>query len=356
MKFFNIDLHISVIADMKAIFNELGHQVDDLSLSDHTWVFNRPKDSVPMLDNARWTRITASQMADEFYDHYKNSLDKYDAFIVTYPPPFALLYKKFNKPIIINIPIRYECPFSFREHDWEYFNEFLIEGVRSNQVILVANNIVDQKYTESFIDVEVKHIPSICDYFPEKYSPKMENFLYYSKNRVNKLNNTKIKYKSDLLGKHKYSDLVEHKGIVHFPYTCSYMSVFEQYSSNIPLFFPSQDFLLELYFSNDYNVFSEISFYKMHNHFPKSIVKNKSNLDFNNFNDRSIIQLLVAHSDFYDQNWMPHIQFFNSIEHLIELTDSSDLNNISNNMAQFNIFRRNKIKSMWNELINGIKL
>ena len=33
MKFFNIDLHVSVIADIRRIFNDLGHDVDDWTLS-----------------------------------------------------------------------------------------------------------------------------------------------------------------------------------------------------------------------------------------------------------------------------------------------------------------------------------
>ena len=30
MKFFNLDLHVAVIADLKQIFTELGHEVTDL--------------------------------------------------------------------------------------------------------------------------------------------------------------------------------------------------------------------------------------------------------------------------------------------------------------------------------------
>ena len=97
MKFFNIDLHISIIADMRKIFTDLGHEVYDKSLSDHTWVFNRPKDSVPMLDNGRWKNLTPQQYSDEFYEQHKNEMSEYDAFIVTYPPPFSSLYDKFDK-------------------------------------------------------------------------------------------------------------------------------------------------------------------------------------------------------------------------------------------------------------------
>ena len=106
MKFFNIDLHISIIADMRKIFNDLGHEVTDWSLSDHTWVFNRERTSIPMLNGGRWRNMSPSQFSDEFYDTYKDELKDYDAFIVTYPPPFSLLYKHFDKPIIINNPIK----------------------------------------------------------------------------------------------------------------------------------------------------------------------------------------------------------------------------------------------------------
>lgn len=341
---------------MKKLFTELGHQVDDLSLSDHTWVFNRSRDTVPMLDNGRWMQLRAEQMANEFYDQYKSSLDSYDAFIVTYPPPFALLYKKFNKPIIINIPIRYEWPFSFRKEDWEYFNKFLIDGVKNNKIILVANNITDKNYAESFLGVEIQHIPSICDYFPEKYSPDKNDFLYYSKNRVSELNKSKIKYKGDLPKRHNYSDLMRYNGIVHFPYTCSYMSVFEQYSSNVPLFFPSVDLLKKLYFSNTNNVFSEITFYKMFNYYPKSVVDSKTKFDYNNFTEPSIMQMLASGSDFYDETWMPYVQKFNSTEHLLSLVDSVDLQKISSDMMEFNIIKRHKVKNMWDELIKNIKL
>ncbi|MCJ7767674.1 hypothetical protein MUP79_04735, partial [Candidatus Bathyarchaeota archaeon] len=39
---------------------------------------------------------------------------------------------------------------------------------------------------------------------------------------------------------------IDDKGIIHMPYECSTMSIFEQYSANVPLFFPSKSFLKEL--------------------------------------------------------------------------------------------------------------
>jgi len=41
LSFFNLDLHVSVIADVRTIFAALGHRVTDWTLSGHAWVFGR---------------------------------------------------------------------------------------------------------------------------------------------------------------------------------------------------------------------------------------------------------------------------------------------------------------------------
>ena len=107
MKFYNIDLHISIIADMIDIFNNLGHSIKEDSLSGHVWVFNKQNANIPLLDNSRWKNINPMKIGEQFYNEYKDKLKDYDAFICTYPPIFSLLYEKFDKLIIINNPIRY---------------------------------------------------------------------------------------------------------------------------------------------------------------------------------------------------------------------------------------------------------
>jgi CDP-paratose 2-epimerase len=42
---------------MKKIFTELGHDVKDVSLSNHTWVFNRPKNSMSILELLNFLKI-----------------------------------------------------------------------------------------------------------------------------------------------------------------------------------------------------------------------------------------------------------------------------------------------------------
>jgi len=352
MKFYNIDLHISIIADMKKIFTELGHNVKDVSLSNHTWVFNRPKDSIPMLDNGRWMNLTPEQYSNEFYEEYKDELSDYDSFIVTYPPPFSLLYKNFKKPIIINNPIRYEWPFSFNSKNWTEFNEYLRQGVDDGLIILVANNLYDKYYMENFIERDVEHIPSICDYYNETYVGNIDNFIYYSRNKINELKNPKIKWKDDIFSNHKHSDLLSYKGIIHIPYQISYMSIFEQYTSNIPLFLPTKRFLLELYKKN-FNVLNEVSWNNLYHKDSKSFIPYKGKYDPNDYKNTESVEYWLEFSDFYDTEWMPYITYFDSFEELDELVSFVNLNEISQKMKNFNNKRKKLIYDKWDNLIKN---
>jgi hypothetical protein len=342
---------------MKKIFTDLGHEVSDISLSEHTWVFNRKKDSVPMLDNERWRQLKPHQFSDEFFKYYGDKLNDIDAFIVTYPPPFSLLYKNFNKPIIINNPIRYEWPFSFRKDDWEYFNLYLRDYVDKGLIILVANNLYDKYYMEHFIEREVEHIPSICDYYQSYYEPNDNDFIYYSRNKVFEINNPKIKYKDDIFGgSHKHTDLVKFKGIIHIPYQISYMSIFEQYTSNIPLFVPTKEFLLQIYKDKKINVLKEVSWNNYFNTESKSIIDYKGEFDPNDYNNNESVEYWLQYADFYDEEWMPYITYFSSFEELNRIVDEVDVNDISEKMRLFNEGRKSKIYEKWDQLIkNKIK-
>jgi hypothetical protein len=340
---------------MKKILHDLDHEVFDLSLSEHTWVFNRKKDSVPMLDNGRWMHLKAEQMSQEFFQSYKDQLNNFDAFIVTYPPTFALLYKYFNKPIIINNPIRYEWPFSFRKDDWEFFNDFLRKGVDEGKIILVANNLYDKYYMEDFIEREVEHIPSICDYYNDYYIENDNPFIYYSRDKIVEITNDKIKYKDDLFKSHTHHDLVKFKGIIHIPYQISYMSIFEQYTSNIPLFLPTKDFLMAIHKEKRYNVLKEVSWNNYFNVENKSYIEYKKKYDPNNYNDMEATEYWLQFADFYDEEWMPYITYFSSFEELNNLVNTVDVNEISKKMKNFNQERKTKIYDKWNNLLNKIK-
>ena len=60
MKLFNLDCHISVIADLKKIFEDLNHQVTSWSVSGHNWVFDREPSKVDVVNQNKSLLIPCS--------------------------------------------------------------------------------------------------------------------------------------------------------------------------------------------------------------------------------------------------------------------------------------------------------
>lgn len=354
MKLFSIDLHISVIADLKQVFTDLGHTVDDWCLSNHAWVMGRQKDSVPLLTREDWRpQLLQKKLWNEFYDTYHSALDQYDAFICCYPPAFSLLYKKFNKPIIINIPIRYEYPFQNSKEDWEFFNRYLQEGVDQGKIILVANSMYDKKYTETFLDREVTWIPSLCKYTGMNYQPKNDKWLYYSTKPL-PLVNPNIQWKSSVLGSgYKWQDLAEFKGIVHFPYNCSTMSIFETYQAGIPLFFPEKEFLLYLY-DHDFPVLDQLTWKGVFKQPSKSPIAYKGKFDPNDYDSTEAISYWLQYADFYYPEALRYVTYFNDFNDLVKKTQSIDTQNLNAQIVAHNKERNASSYESWKKILTRI--
>jgi hypothetical protein len=366
MKIFNLDLHISVIADIQQIFENLGHQVTSWNMSGHNWVFNRSPAKIDVistdeLNPSHWSFIN-QEMCDRFYNRYKEELSCYDAFLVTYPPSFSLLFEKWEKPIIIVAPIRYELPFSNRKDDWLKFNEFIKNGVDSGKIKLVGNNKFDCEYGKYFTDREWTHIPSLCEYTGVKYNPSIDKFLYYSRLDYSKclggnaIPNLIDKY-SALGSNYKWENLVKYKGVVGVPYCPSTMSIFEFYTQNMPLFFPSLSLMKTLRQNYPEKVICESSWNQTWNMPSGSIIRSGEN-DPNDFANIDIFMRWIKLADFYDSEWMPYIQYFDKWETLrddLARMNVDDFSNISNNMNEYNKIRKQKVYEKWIALLESIK-
>ena len=354
MKFFNLDLHISVIGDIKHILENLGHSVESWSISGHAHVMGKKVKDVEIINQHTWRNLTP-ELADKFYERYKNELDGYDGFIVTHTPCFSMLYEKFNKPIIVVASTRYEDPFSNDYNQWTKFNKYLKKGIDSGMIIPIANNKYDKKYVGLFTNREWTHIPSLCEYTQSKYTGINNKFLYCSKfKQITKINNLVDK---DFMfrGGYKWQDLADLKGIVHIPYNVSTMSIFEHYTSNIPLFFPTHRFINELRKTHWRNgVLSEISWNQILGYPLESLITIESN-DPNNMVDKDSMFYWSKLSDFYDEENMPHIVHFDSFPHLNELLISSKLKEISEAMAAHNIKRKEMVYNKWSTIVENLE-
>jgi hypothetical protein len=353
MKFFNLDLHISVIADVKNIFEELGHTVDNWSISGHAHIMGRPTDNVEVVNQNTWRTID-EKMVDEFYERYKTELQDYDGFIVTHTPCFSLLYEKFNKPIIVIASTRYEDPFSASAPRWNRFNDYLRRQIDNKIVIPIANNKYDERYTQLYTDREWEHIPSLCEYTSASYTGHHGQYLYSSKFKSIPPIPGLIEKSRALPRGYGWQQLADYKGVVHIPYNISTMSIFEQYTANIPLFFPSWKFLYTLRETFAANgVLSETSWNQVHRLLPRSTIFPGLD-DPNNFTNTVGMMNWARLADFYDEENMPHIQYFDSFEHLEELLQTVDTVKISKAMREYNHKRKKRIYDAWTRILERL--
>lgn len=339
MKFFNIDLHVSVIRDLRFIFESLGHTVDTYSLSGHDWVFENEAVKKPdVLTQSNWSDLSEESL-DKFFNHYKNKLDSYDGFIVTHTPILAKFYEKFNKPIIVVASTRYEHPFTDNKSEWSKINHFF---ETNENLILTSNNLFDKHYCELFINKEFNFIESLCAYTKTNYAPRKNKGIIYSKFNLGAIPN--FLYKTQV-GRISWNELYSHKCIVHFPYNVSTMSIFEQYYANVPLLLPSKQFMKEM-IDNDVPLLSELTYRAIKGLPPLSLFSIKD--DPNIYNKQSLKRSL----DFADFYRFENVSYFDSINDLVNKFNELDFDLISLQMKMENMERESSVFSKWKSVLD----
>jgi hypothetical protein len=252
-KIFNIDLHQSVIEDIKDIVKRLyGNQVEitNWSISSHDHYFGKPTADIKHVNQHTWKEIDMD-MIKRFQDEYDTMLSTYDGFIVTHASVFAMLYEKYNKPIIVVNSCRYDQPFCWNKNTkmLEALNTSLQRMQASKQLILISSNLADQEYIKERTGLDSIYIPCLCLYTSAKYNPKNPSYIIFE-------NKVKDKFpSSDKIvsrpSNYNFSELFEYSGIIHMPYDISTMALFEQYFAGMPLFFPTKEFYKKLIKNNE---------------------------------------------------------------------------------------------------------
>lgn len=337
MKLFNVDIHISIIHDIKTLFKEMGHQVDSWCMSGHTWVNGEERIETEIVNSRNFLNIDQS-MCDKFYEEYKNLLDDYDGFIHSYPPAFSALFEKWDKPIYTIACTRYEFPCGsgpYANTDrLKWLNDKLISGNKNGQIKFIANNLYDKKYCETYCGGEWKHIPSICKYVEHVTCSGINNkIIIWDRNRDGlreTFYNPKIYHQFNISQVYDRYKLNEYCGIIHLPYNISIMSAFEHYAMGIPMFVPSYE-LLTRWKKEGRDVLGELEFPNNLNH---------------NLQDE-----WIRLADWYDEENMPHVIFFDSIEQLHQKINIFDRAETTSNMKNFYFKKKNKIKKMWTEAL-----
>lgn len=290
MRFFNIDFHVSVIADIADMFNKLGHTVDSHYLSDHSWVFQREKAEIPSLDGMSRHNFGAAE-CEKFYRERREELEQYDGFVVTHTTCMSGLYEQTGKPVICVVSTRYDN-FCFTEESKLWLDETLTRMHASGQLILIANNRYDAWDVERRLGISPQVISSYCGYTNVKWESNTGGAILHGK--------TRIPWIPRLPERHSWEDLKRVSSCVFMPYNASVMSMFERHTMGVPLIVPSKNFVLE---NPAMGLFSELAFNRRHSY--EELVKALELSDWycgelegvTTFdNERHLIDLLKSHS------------------------------------------------------------
>ena len=346
MKFWNLDRHVAVIEDLKFIFRSLGHSVDSVLQSKHAWVVGSKPVDIPELRKEKLPNLIKNNSWRWFADKYGKALDGYDAFIVTYPPAYALLLKDLGKPIVMQVPIRYEYPFSLDRKSWEFFNAILVDLHKAGMLLLSANSLFDKVYTEMYLGIPCRYIPSICAY--RKTRPCTRDICAgWWRKSIKHI--AGVAHANSLLGpRFVWDDLAACKAILHVPYNVSIMSFFEHYSASIPIFAPSKSLLPKLP-----GAFSEASWTNAgHSYLPPAM-----HTDMPDPNDRQncLREPWIQLSDFYNRMEFPFVQYFDSTKELhARLEDRRALLDLRKEMIYHSRRRLVDVTQQWKEAFSEL--
>lgn len=343
MRFFNLDLHISVISDLKNILVPLGHEVFNWSLSGHNWVFGREVDNVEIITAQNWRDIDDT-VINNFCRKYGDFLSTMDCFIVAFPMCFAMIFERYNKPIIALNCVRYDHPFCkpSKVEMRHKLHECLKRLYQNKLLHVISNNYADLDYFRlGNPTIESRYIPSLCLYTGLGYPKNGNRFLVYQQQNENVVPVHPLLVKRSQIGHFKWDTIMQFRGIIHIPYEATTMSIFEHISSKIPLFFPSKSCLKTLcesgavYFQSDYwRVLENVDT-------PEDL-KDTRSFDF-----------WIDRADFYT---LEGYYYYDSIPHLMQMISEFSEDTLYDVRSKFVDKRIADAREKWEKLMAEIKI
>ncbi|CAF3443344.1 unnamed protein product [Rotaria socialis] len=367
------DYHISPINDLKHLLTPLGVRFIDKSLSGACYLTKTCAKNLRIISSANGMNPTKI-IRRQFYAYYKNHplMNRVDAFVCFHPAAMCELFMPFNRTIIVIASARYELG-RFSVEEWNQWNRNLRTIASDPRNIVAGNNLYDAEYIRYFTGINTIVLPSICNYTNVVYNPSDTHREYifapsslsvkYNKEFLDELNFSIKRFNASIIVKplrqlyrfYRYENLVRHPAIIYLPYQVSIMSIFEQYSMNIPLFFPSLDLLTDLHVK--YCVVRErtwdttLSGTIRNSSAIPSYYTNVTIPDPNNEVDYSAIHYWLKYADFYQ--W-PHITYFNSIDDLTSKLIHTNLTFISEQMLEYNHKKKFELLQRWKIILNRL--
>jgi hypothetical protein len=343
IKAFYFDCHIGVAQELCNILQATWNtsvSIEGWLISNHSTLIGRAQDRPDIINSETWFQLS-SELIKQFHSRYDSYLEQFDFFLVGYPASFALLFAKYNKPIVVYNCVRYDLPFCWT-HDFkslELLNDCLLDLYSKRRLLVVSNNLADHDYFQlGCPGIPSNFIPTLGDYSNLCWAPDTDKVLVYSGGDLFNSLSDVIDRRS--LGEFTSKQLSCFSAVIHIPYEVSTMSFAEHYAAGIPLFFPS----LKFYEHNLDQIGARLqSRYWLHS--GKAICPTR---------------LLPAHQGEWENWWLTRADFyhemdkvnlFDSFEDLEQMLSRTDRHTLVRLDADSRIRRRKNIIDRWRTLL-----
>ena len=331
---FNLDLHISVIREVRKAIPNRNIKLMSWSMSVHNHIirkfFDFP-DPVKIINSSNWKELDRI-MITKLQKKYRRFFSAFDGFVVTYPTSFFEIFLPFGKPILAICPTRYEIPYTSRMKDWKDFDHNLTTAIKDGKLCLFVNSLAEQKYLQFYSGISAEIVPTICDYMEDSWRPNSRGRIFFSRSpEISKLilESTKGEWvpASEWLGRnYKNSKLMEVESIFILPYNNNTMHLFEMAYAGVPVVVPSKNFLRRLYVEFGGNqIMSEMSNFKVFG----IDVSHLSENDPSNYKSDLYFEYWLNLCDFYDKDIMPNVFTIESFDELLSIDSRIDRINLA---------------------------
>lgn len=350
LTFFNLDLHVSVIEDVKTIFHALFPNVHilDWSISGHSHLFSHALEhGNKVLSTHNW-RMFDMMTVHHFHAEYHNLLKRFDGFIVTHSPIFAMLFERYNKPVIIVNSCRYHQPLCWTKQSSMHrlFHDCLVRLAQKKLLTIVHNNVADMLFFQRRVplpDTCQYYIPSLCAYVRLSYTPQRPHILVDDRRRVLPSTrgwNPQFAYPLSLVDKpspFEWREVCQHRAVLLVPTEVSFMTFFEYLQACIPMIIPSLS-LMESWIRTGRLVMGTLSDYDMDQ-------------------EENLLRDWLPYADYYnDPGVRQGVLYFDSMDQLHDILSNPSLEDILSQKHRVLMECRDQrtlaISNAWNEVFH----
>lgn len=303
--------------------------------------------------NARSWRALDENMIDRFQARYRRFLDSFDGFVVAFPPSFVELYQGLDRPVLVDIAIRYETPYTGNPQAWQRLDRTLTAGVETGKFHIAANNQGDRDYLAFHTGIEACYVPSVGDYTGMQWQGGKGPTVLLSRapeidERILDATNGSVLPAEERFGvSYTWSDLETCQAVVVVPYATSTMTLFELATAGVPVIVPDRA-LLRRWMKLSPGVLSDLSFFTKEGLDTSALPPGSPN----RVGEQSTIEWWLDRADFYESWLMPNVLTVSSEDEIPDAIARAGTMS-SSNYGELIRHRNNELNARRRALVRG---